>query len=164
VICGEEFDCFLKLQKLKVNLNCKRCGICDSPISLFVTSVLNYCSSGGGSNLRYFASHPLQDFMTPSGVLIHLCGLALNQTSETSHFRSKTHYMFLFISIYHFVKWGLQQCSTETEWNRDGNLPWGMSKCENIRGRTLIISWWWIMNVKPCLNHEFRLLFYKINY
>lgn len=97
VICAEEFDCFLTAVK-DVEF------VTWSNFFLFVASILHYCSTGGGSNLRYFSPHPLQDFMTPSGVLIQLCGLALKQTSETSHFKSKTHNIFLFISVDHFRK------------------------------------------------------------
>lgn len=97
VIRAEEFDCFLTAVKDME-------FVTWSNFFLFVASILHNCSTGGGSDLRYFAPHPLQDFMTPSGVLIQLCGLVLNQKSETSHFKSKTHYIFLFISVDHFRK------------------------------------------------------------
>lgn len=96
-ICAEELDCFLTAVK-DVEF------VTRSNFFLSVASILHSCSTGGGSNLRYFALDPLQDFMTPSGVLIQLCGTTPNQKSEMSHFKSKTHCNFLFISVDHFRK------------------------------------------------------------
>jgi len=65
---------------------------------LFVASILHYFSAGGGSNLRYFALHTLQDFMTPSRVLIQLYGLALKQRQgilRVNH--TTTFYLFQWI-------------------------------------------------------------------
>lgn len=114
-----------------LSYSCKRCGICDMAWFL---SICGFHSKllfhRGGSNLRYFAPCPLQDFTTPSGVLIQLCGLALNQTSDTSHSDSKTHSIFLYVSMDRFRKCRLHQGDTAMELSRDGNLSWGISKCE----------------------------------